>query len=351
METADRPVLILGAGAIGGYVGSMLSAAGEPVVLVDGWPPHVEAVRERGFRIEGPDGVHEARPEILHLGEIQGLKPRPRLAVLSVKLYDTEWAAAMIRPLLGPGAAVLTLQNALVEETVARIVGWSRVLGGIATGMNVELAGPGLIRRGSARFGAEPVFKIGEMHGRATPRARAIADLFAKVDTAKVTTDLWNDRWLKLTINATVSAIGGIADLSLDAVHRVPEAQRVGLRLAAEACAVGAAMGFDPAPLFGLPAERWMAAQRGDAVAAAETRAAYEAQGDKVVQGYRSGTLQDLARGRRTEAEFFNGYIAERGAECGVPAPTHAAVAAMMREIEAGRRAPGRANLAELVSP
>ena len=343
-------VAILGSGAIGSYVGAMLSLAGEEVVLIDGWPAHVEAVRKDGLRIEGPDGVHEARPAILHLGEAQQLRlTPPRLVILSVKLYDTEWAATMARDMLKPGAPLLTVQNSLVEETVARIVGWPRVLGGIATGMNVELAGPRLVRRGTTRFRSAPVFKIGELHGRLTPRVQAIVELMSKVDTAVGTTNLWNDRWLKLCINSMVSAIGGIANLPLDEVHRLPEARAVGIRLGAEACAVGEALGFDPGPVFAVAPGRWIAAGAGDAAAARDVERAFVAQADKAEAGYRSGTLQDLLRGRRTEVDYFNGYIADRGKEVGVAAPTHDSVARMVREIEAGHRSPAMRNLKDLL--
>lgn len=342
-------IAIIGAGAVGSYIGAMLSLAGEDVVLVDGWPAHVEAVRGGGLRIEGPDGTHETGVRILHLGEIHQLRRAPpRLVVLCVKLYDTEWAATMAREILAPGVPLLTVQNSLVEETIARIVGWRRVLGGIATGMNVELAEPGLVRRGGPRFGGAAVFKVGELNGRLTPRIDEIVGLLAKVDVAKPTDDLWNDRWLKLAINAMVSGLGGLANLPIDEVHRRPEARAVGIKLGAEACEVGRALGFDPGPMFGIAPERWIAAGRGEAGALGDVEAAFAAQAQNVKPGHPSGTLQDLLRGRRSEVDYFNGFIADRGEEVGVAAPAHAAAARIIRNIEAGRARPDPANLAEL---
>ena len=340
------PVAIFGGGAIGGYVGGMLADAGHEVVVIDAWPDHVEAVRRDGLAIEGPDGTTVTRPAFLHIGEVQSLRRTPpRLVIQSVKLYDTEWAATLARDFLGDGVPFLTLQNALVEETVARIVGWPRVLGGIATGMNVELAGPGLIRRGSRRFGPSAVFRVGELHGRSAPRAEEIAALLGAVDTATVTTTLWNDRWQKLTINAAVSGLGGIADMSLDEVHTDPRASAIGLALIAEACAVGRALGFDAGTIYGLAPDRWLAAAAGSAAAIADARAAYAAQATKIVPGYRSGTLQDLRRGRRTEIEYYNGFLAAQGAAHGIATPAQAAIARVVREIEAQEREPCADNL------
>ncbi len=59
-------------------------------------------------------------------------------------------------------------------------------------------------------------------------------------------------------------------------------------------------------------------------------------------EGGRSGTAQDLAKGRRTEVDFMNGYVVEQGAACDVPAPTHAAVTALVKRIEHGELAPAR---------
>ena len=73
------------------------------------------------------------------------------------------------------------------------------------------------------------------------------------------------------------------------------------------------------------------------------------AQSRSMVEGGISGTLQDLTKRRRTEVDYFNGYVAERGRAYGVPTPTHAAVTAMIRRMEAGESTPSEARLAELV--
>lgn len=347
-----NPVVIFGAGGVGGYVGAMLSLAGHEVTLVDGWPAHVEAVRKDGLRVDGPDGTHDARPDILHLGEAQSLRlSAPRLIVLCVKLYDTEWVATLARELLAPGTPVLTLQNALVEETVARIVGWPRVLGGIATGMNVELVGPGHIRRSSSRrFGPAAVFKIGEMHGRATPRAQAIAGMFSAVDTTAVTTNLWNDRWQKLCINAMISGASAVADCTTDVFHTLPEGYLAALNLASEAIPVGRALGLDPGNLFEVDTQLWEDAGKGDANARELTRRAFEAQVAKVVPGYVTGSLQDLRRGRRAEIDQLNGYVCALGREHGIPTPTHDRLIRFVAEIGKGSRISKLDNLGELIA-
>jgi 2-dehydropantoate 2-reductase len=349
MSSAERgPIVFLGAGAVGGYVGGMLSLAGEEIILLDPWPAHVDAIRAGGLKIETPEGTHTVKPQALHFSEAQTLRHRPvRFAFLTVKLYDTDWAATLLADVV-PRAPIVTLQNALMEERVARIAGWTRTLGAIAGTLDVSLDGPAPVRRTRTRGGAKPVFKVGEMSGRETPRVQALAALLAQVDTAAVTTHLWDDRWAKLCANTMTSGVSGISGLSLLDVYGREDTRRIAIRLGSEAVALGAALGFHLDALFGLPPERWRAAGAGDRVAIDETMAALAAQTATLMGAGPAGSLQDLSKGRRTEVDFFNGYIAAEGAAHGVPVPTHAAVAAMVRKIEAGEMRPAAEHLKAL---
>jgi 2-dehydropantoate 2-reductase len=201
------PIVILGAGAVGSYVGGMLSLSGEDVVLLDPWPANVEAIHRDGLVIEAPEGESTARPRAMHLNEAHDLRRAATgLAFLCVKLYDTAWAATLLAE-VAPKAPVVTMQNGLVEETVARLVGWRRTLGAIGGTLDVALVAPGRVRRSRRRGTKAPVFKVGELGGRVSPRAQAIAALLQKVDTAAVTTQLWDDRWEKLCANTITSGL------------------------------------------------------------------------------------------------------------------------------------------------
>ena len=102
----DKRIVVVGAGAIGGYTGGNLAHNGFDVTIVDPWPEHVEAIRRDGLSLEGitPEESVVAHPKMLHLTELQHLaKERPiDIAFISVKSYDTEWAATMIRQYLAP---------------------------------------------------------------------------------------------------------------------------------------------------------------------------------------------------------------------------------------------------------
>ena len=243
---APGTIAIMGAGAVGSYVGGMLALAGEAVVLIDAWPAHVETMRARGLVIETPEGTRTARPSALHLGEVQALRRvTVGLAFLCAKLYDTDWATLLLLPQLTPQAPLVTMQNGLIDDVVASLAGAGRTLGAIAGGLDVALDEPGRVRR-SRRRGARaaPIFKVGELDERASPRAAAIAALLGKVDTAAVTTALRHDRWLKLCANAVTSGLSGVSGLPLIEVHRRADTRRLAVRLGAEVLAVGAALGY-----------------------------------------------------------------------------------------------------------
>ena len=352
MAAARGSAVFLGGGAVGSYTGGMLSAAGHEVVLIDGWPEHVEAIRARGLRIVSPEGEHVVHPDAWHLGEAPRLRERtPEAAFLTVKLYDTAWASELLAQWLPSSVPVVTLQNALVEEVVAQAVGWGRVLGCIGGGMDVALREPGVVQRSRRRHATPaPVFKVGETHGRITPRAERLAALLADVDRAVATPDLWSTRWEKLCANAMTTGLSGLGGYSLKEVYTREDTRRLAAQLAAEALAVGEALGFSVPKLFGLPPSLWRAAGRGDPAAIQSAMDALAAQAASMVEGGMSGTLQDLRKGRPTEVDYLNGYVAREGERLGIPAPAHARLAALIREAEKGGVSIGPEAIGRLLS-
>ena len=149
----QKRIVIVGAGAVGGYAGASLAHAGHDVTLIDGWPAHVEAIRASGMNLYGMTEAERRKVQVpaLHLTEVQILaKQRPiDIAFISVKSYDTIWASMMIRQYLAADGVVVSMQNCINEERVASVVGWGRTLGVIVGGgVGVELYEPGHIRRG-----------------------------------------------------------------------------------------------------------------------------------------------------------------------------------------------------------
>jgi 2-dehydropantoate 2-reductase len=347
-----KRIAIVGAGALGGYVGGSLAHLGHDVTLIDPWPEHVETIRKKGLELDGMTPEERFVVPIrnaLHITEVQDLSRRPvDVALVSVKSYDTAWATHLIRPYLSPEGFVVSLQNCLNEETIAGVVGWGRVVGVIASLISVDLYEPGRIRRTMAKGGdRHTVFRAGEPHGRITPRVEALAKWLSGIDSAKATTNLWGERWSKLVQNGMGNGVTAATGLTSGDCLRNDTIRRFQIKLAGEGIRVAQALGFQLEKIRGIEPERMARAAEGDAQALAEVEAALIPKEGANPRGnlQRPSMAQDILKGRRTEIDAMNGVIAQKGAEVGVPAPSHARLTEIVRKVERGELKPSPDNL------
>lgn len=343
-----KHIVFIGAGAVGGYVGAHLARAGEDVALVDPWPDHVEAIKRDGMHLGGSQGEHVARVKAMHMHEVQSLVKKPvDIAIICTKSYDSEWAAQMITQYLAPRGYIVSMQNGINEERIAGIAGWGRTVGCALSTISVDCFKPGYISRYQQPGGERhTVFRVGEVHGRITQRVTELAFILGAVDSAKVTQNLWGERWTKLTANSITHGILGATGLDNRTVYvERGTAHRLGIRLAAEAIAVGRAQGFELGSVLGIAPDDWRAADSGSASALKAVQAGLTAWMATLLKPSQSSVGRDLARGRRSEIEFTNGLIAARGEAFGVPAPAHAALTALVKRIDAGELNPDPKNI------
>src|SRR5947199_1313950 len=231
-----RKIAIIGAGAVGGYAAAHMAQAGEDVTFIDPWPEHVEHMRRAGLRVTHAMDVEEFCVPVraLHVTDAQQLaKEAPvDIAFVCMKSYDTAWATMLIRQYLAPDGFVVSLQNCMNEETIAGIVGWGKTLGCIASSITVNLPEPGHIHRGAGKHGAaHTVFAAGEVHGRITPRAEEVCRLVAYTDSAKVTSNLWGERWSKLVANAMQNGLSACTGLTGGEMLQSEPIRRISTRL------------------------------------------------------------------------------------------------------------------------
>jgi len=347
-----KRIAVVGAGALGGYVGGSLAHLGHDVTLIDPWPEHVEAIRSRGLELDGvtPEERFVVRNmEILHLTQVQSLAKKPLdIAMIAMKSYDTLWATALIKPYLSPEGFVVSLQNCLNEETIAGVVGWGRTVGVVASLISVDLYEAGRIRRTIAKGGDKhTVFRVGEPHGRITPRVEALVEWLRGIDSSKATTNLWGERWSKLVQNGMGNGVSAATGLTSGDCLRNDSIRRFQIKLAGEAIRVGQALGYPLEKIRGLDPERLARAAEGDAGALAEVEAAIvpKAGANPRADIQRPSMAQDILKGRRTEIEAMNGTIARKGAEIGVPAPSHARLAEIVTRVERGELKPSPSHL------
>lgn len=338
-----KRIAIVGTGALGGYVGGSLAHLGHDVTMIDFWPENIETIRKRGLELDGMTAEERftvTSAKTMHLTEVQSLAKTPiDVAMVAVKSYDTAWATALIKPYLSAQGFVVSLQNCQNEETIAGIVGWGRTVGVIASLISVDLYEAGRIRRTIAKGGDKhTVFRVGEPHGRITQRVSELAEWFSAIDSSKVTSNLWGERWTKLVQNGMGNGVSAATGLSSGDCSRNQTIRRFQIKLAGEAIRVGQSLGYTLEKIRGIDPERFALAAEGNAAALAEIEPLLIPKGESNPRAdiQRPSMAQDILKGRRTEIDAMNGAIAFKGAEVGVPAPSHAKLTEIVTRVERG---------------
>jgi 2-dehydropantoate 2-reductase len=332
----------MGAGAIGSVIGGMLARSGVDVTLLDQWPAHVDAIKQHGLRLSGTCGEHVVPMRALHLYEAQAIQDPFDVVFLCVKGYDTDWATLFAVRFLEPrNGVVVVAQNGMNDERVARLSGRERTLGCVIT-ISAGLYEPGHAERTDS---ASTGFKVGELDGRDTPRARSVAALLEAVAPAHLTTNLLGERWSKLATNCMANPVAGLSGYGSAEIRTEPLPRRIAIQLAAEVIRVGSAAGYVVEPIFGITAERFLEAADGRGLAEVEADMSREG---RTRGGGRPSLLQDVMRGRRTEIEELNGFVVAEGHRLGVPTPFNAAIVGEIQRAGVGGLRPDPANLEPL---
>jgi 2-dehydropantoate 2-reductase len=347
-----KRIAVVGAGALGGYVGGTLAHLGHDITFIDPWPENVETIRSRGIELDGvtPEERFTVRKaKTLHITELQAQAKNPfDIAMVSMKSYDTAWATALIAPYLSPQGFVVSLQNCMNEEVIAGIVGWGRVVGVVASLISVDMYEAARIRRTVAKGGDKyTIFRIGEPHGRITPRVEELVEWFRGIDSAKATTNLWGERWTKLVQNGMGNGVTAATGLTTPDCGRNPLIRRFSIQLAAEGIRVGRALGYQLEKVRGIEPDALVRAADGDQAATDQVESVLIPKGGANPRDdiQRPSMAQDILKGRRTEIEAMNGLIARKGAEVGLRAPSHEKLTALVLKVERGELRPSPSHL------
>jgi len=339
-----KRIAVVGTGALGGYVGGYLAHHGQDVTLIDMWPEKIEAIRARGLELDGVTPEEKftvTKAKTMHLTEVQSLaRQKPiDIAFVSVKSYDTEWATMLIRPYLAPDGFVVSLQNCVNEERIAGIVGWGKRVGTVASLISVDMREPARIVRTVPKGGqAHTVFRIGEVHGVITPRVQELAEMFKVIDSTKATNNLWGERWSKLTQNGLRNGVSALTNLTSPQCDLNTAVRRFSIQLGGEAVNVAQGLGFQLEKIGGARPELFSLAAGGntDAMTELEEHMVKRAKDNPRGDEQRPSMAQDIRKGRRTEIDFMNGFIVDKGKALGIPTPSHAKLVELVRKLERG---------------
>jgi 2-dehydropantoate 2-reductase len=348
-----KRLAFVGAGALGSYVGGNLAHHGHDVTLIDMWPENVETIRSRGIELDGVTPEEKftvTKAKAMHITEVQSLaKQKPiDIAFVSVKSYDTEWATMLIRPYLASDGYCVSLQNCVNEERIAGVVGWGKTLGVVASMISVDMYDAARIRRTVPKGGEKHiVFRVGEVHGTVTKRVQELVEMFKAIDSSKATTNLWGERWSKLSQNGMKNGVSALTGLSSPRCDLDPTLRRFTIQLGGEAVRVAQALGYQLEKISGVRPEVLAAAAGGnqDAMIEVEEHLIEHARQNPRADIQQPSMAQDIRKGRRTEIDFMNGFIVEKGRTMGIPTPSHEKLVELVRKVERGEMTPSPAHL------
>lgn len=329
--TDGKRILIMGAGGIGGVVGGLLSKGGHDITLVDQWVENVEAIKKNGLTVETRWDTYQTHPRALHLYELQGEDEPFDIAFIAVKSYDTDWATMFVKPYVHPEHGIFVdFQNGINDERVAAVAGKERTLGCIIT-ISAAVYEPGhAIRTDTNKLG----YKIAEQDGSDTPRARELVEIMQSAGDTEFTDDLWGDRWSKLMVNCMNNALAGISGYGTAETRTNVDTRRIGIQLGAEVARVAKAHGNKLHAVLGLSPEAVIDAAEGRNIEEVESvlMETARAAGSGGVPSFG----QDVRKGRRTEIDFLNGYVSEKGRAANVPTPFNDKIVEIVHDLGIG---------------
>lgn len=342
--SADGPIVIVGAGAIGGTIGAHLVRAGHQVLLVDAAREHVDAVNRDGLQIEGREtftvSVPAATPD--RLPETLGGR-RLGMVMLAVKAQHTDAGLDVIAPLLDASGYVVSMQNGLNERRIAARLGAGRTVGAFIN-FGADYHGPGRVM-----YAGPGALYLGELNGEITPRVEALGDMMRRafLPNTTVTGNIWGYLWGKMGYASMLFATA-VVDDTMTAVLGDPANDALLANLAAEVTGVADAEevrseafdGYEPDAIRFREPRDWAAIRRSLAGMAERNRGSLK---------QKSGIWRDLAvRHRRTEVDHQIGEVAAIGRARGINLPLNVRLVEIIHDLESGRRSMHPDNLAEL---
>lgn len=298
-DLATENIAVLGAGAVGCYFGGMLARAGRRVTLI-GRAAHVESILRDGLFI---DSVHfRGRIPVAASTDLSAARGAGVL-LLCVKSPDTAAAMRMVHPYLQPSTLIASLQNGVDNvERIREAVGAEAVPAVVYVA--AQMTGPGAVKHNGR---GDLVFPNCE-------RGARLAAVFQGTDVpCRLSGNIAVELWTKLIMNGVYNALSALTGMKYGNLVADPLATNVMKKVIQETVAVAGASGVT----LSEPDVIEAAMQLGAAMAEAT-----------------SSTAQDIARGRHTEIDYLNGYVARRGAELGVPAPVNQTLHGLVKLLE-----------------
>jgi 2-dehydropantoate 2-reductase len=304
-ESSEWPrIAVVGAGAVGGYFGGMFVRAGAPTVFI-GRKHFADAVNSKGLVLDKSQGEERIKADAtVEMSAVQDCS----LILFCVKSNDTSATAAQMAPFVRPDATVVCLQNGVDNADQVRAA--AKVVA-VPAAVYVAVSVP---KSGRVKHLARGDLIIGPSSEKTTE----LAGIFIRAGIpCRISDNIEGELWLKLLCNCALNAISALGHARYGEIAQNDDATKLMQDVVDEVLAVA------QAARVVLPGVH----DRQSGMAAAMEIATQMAEAF-------SSTAQDLSRGRPTEIEALNGYVARRGAELGVPVPVNHALFTLVKLAE-----------------
>ncbi|MEC9328402.1 MAG: 2-dehydropantoate 2-reductase [Pseudomonadota bacterium] len=302
-------IAVIGTGAMGSVYAGLLAEAGNEVWAVDLWREHLDAIRDRGLRIEGASGDRIVRT--LNVTDSPDAVGICNLVIIATKASGVGAAAASIASIVGKDSLVLTIQNGLgAGERIAQHLPTDNVLLGVAGGFGASVKAPGHVHHNGMEL-----IRVGEMHGGLSDRLNDVADVWQQAGfNVKAFADINQLIWEKFICNVTFSAPCTVFGRTLSEIMNDPFSWKIALGCALEAyeagCAKKVALSFSDTEQY----VRDFCSKMPDA---------------------RPSMLLDHLDRRPSEIDAINGMVPVVAVEVGTRAPYNEVVTAIVKSREA----------------
>jgi 2-dehydropantoate 2-reductase len=318
----DMKIAIIGAGAIGGYVGAKLALAGEDVTfIVRG--DNLAAIGRHGMKLVMDDGAVQVATTVKATDDYARAGPQD-LVILAMKAHQLEAVVEQLPALYGPDTTVVTMQNGIPfwyfhghggalegtpvlsvdpTATLVDMIGRDRLVGCVVYPAS-ELIAPGVVRHLEGDR-----FPLGEIDGASTERVARIAECFTRAGfKAPVLPDIRAEIWLKLWGNLTFNPISSLTHSTLVDICQYPLARELAAQMMREAQDVAGKLGIT----FRVTLDKRIA-------------------GAEKVGKHKTSMLQDVEGGRPPEIEALVGAVVELGRLTGTATPHIGTVYALVK--------------------
>ena len=310
-------IAVVGAGAIGGYLGARLARAGEDVTFI-ARNKNLEAINAKGFRLILEDGSEEHTPKVRAVQKMAEAGPQD-VVLITLKAHQLRDVLPELRALFGPQTMVVTMINGIPwwyfhklagphegravtsvdpDGSIAAAIDAERIIGSVVYPA-AELVAPGVVKLIEGNR-----FTLGELDGTRSERIDALSQTMMKAGfKSPVSKDIRGEIWLKLWGNLSFNPISALTHATLQDICRFPPTRALAAAMMGEAQQVAEKLGVE----FKISLDKRIA-------------------GAESVGAHKTSMLQDVEQGRALELEALVGAVVELGRITETPTPTIEAI-------------------------